>query len=680
MHKTLVLVVEDEVIVAENIRSKLEKAGYVVPETVTSGEQALECLKELRVDLVLMDIELEGEMDGIQTAEHIRTRYGLPIIYLTAYADEKTLDRARVTEPFGYLLKPFQTRELRSNIEMALYKHRTEKCLKAGEERYRRISDAITDYIYTVKIQDLEILECSHNAACFAVTGYREEEFQQNSHLWHDIVYEADLNALYAQHESILREKKAEPLEHRIIRKDRIVRWVKNTPVLHYNQQGDLTAYDALIQDITERKESELALEEERASLAQRVEERTFELRRVNAELARASRMKDEFLATMSHEFRTPLHTILGMTEALQEEIFGPLVPKQQDALTNIQDSGRHLLSLIKDILDLAKIGAGKLSLHITEVPVNSLCQASLRFVKQGALKKQLQVAFAQNSDLSVFEADERRLKQILVNLLSNAVKFTPEGGKIGLEVEGSLEQGLISFHVWDTGIGIAEENIDRLFQPFVQLDGTFTRKHSGTGLGLSLVARMVDMHGGSVKVESEVGKGSRVIVTLPIHVGGQEIVDTSQAIEEPVRHPAGYEAPREHRSGSSENEGSRRKILLAEDQEANLVMLAEYLDLKGFHVIQARNGREALDQLESEAPDLILMDIQMPEINGLQAIQTIREDRQMRSIPIFALTALAMPADRDRCLAAGADEYISKPVNLKLLAPLIHKYLKPGI
>lgn len=678
MRKTLILVVEDEVIVAENIRSKLEKFGYIVPETATSGEQAIECLEELRVDLVLMDIELEGEMDGIQTAEHIRAQYGLPIIYLTAYADEKTLQRARITEPFGYLLKPFQTRELHSNIEMALYKHRTEIRLKAGEERYRRISSAITDYIFSVKIQELELVESSHNAACFAVTGYSEEEFQQNSRLWHDIIYAADLDDVLAQEERILRERNTEPLEHRIIRKDRAVRWVKNTPVLHYNQQGDLVSYDALIQDISERKESDLALETERASLALRVDERTFELKRANAELARAGRMKDEFLATMSHEFRTPLHTILGMTEALQEEIFGPLVPKQHNALTNIQESGRHLLSLIKDILDLAKIGAGKLTLHMTDVSVDSLCQASLRFIKQEARKKHLQVAFAQHSDITSFEADERRLKQILVNLLSNAVKFTPEGGKVGLEVDSSQEQGRISFTVWDTGIGIAEEDIDQLFQPFVQLDGTFTRKHSGTGLGLSLVARMVDMHGGSVRVESETGQGSRFIVTMPIQLGGPESIDASNELENLAKHPSENETAQQQASGIFETQGRKRKILLAEDQETNLDMLMKYLEIKGFHVIPARNGREAIERIEKEGLDLILMDIQMPEIDGLQAIQMIREDPQLRSIPIFALTALAMPGDRERCLAAGVDEYLSKPVNLKLLAPLIQKYLKP--
>ena len=452
MVKTSILIVEDEIIVAENIRLKLENLGYHVPDIVTSGEVVLEGLTRHRVDLVLMDIQLSGEMDGIETAARIREQHDIPIIYHTAYADENTLQRAKLTEPFGYLLKPFQTRELHSNVEMALYKHRMALMLKASEERYRRITDVITDYIYTVHIQAGQAVHTHHNASCVAVTGYTTEDFQHNPHLWIEMVDVADRDAVLQQAARIVAGREAFPIEHRIRRKDGAVRWVKNTPVPHYDQQGTLIAYDGLIRDITERKESELTLKQERASLAQRIEERTFELKKANAELARAARMKDEFLATMSHEFRTPLHTILGMAEALGEELFGPLTSKQRGALANIEESGRHLLSLIKDILDLAKIGAGKFELNITPVAIESVCQSSLRFVKQEALKKQIGVSFSLRGEYTTFEADDRRLKQILVNLLSNAVKFTPKGGKIGLDVEVDETQQTIHFGVWDTG------------------------------------------------------------------------------------------------------------------------------------------------------------------------------------------------------------------------------------
>ncbi|MBK9050794.1 MAG: hypothetical protein IPL78_07745 [Chloroflexi bacterium] len=201
----------------------------------------------------------------------------------------------------------------------------------------------------------------------------------------------------------------------------------------------------------------------------------------------------------MSHELRTPLNTILGMSEALQEEVYGSLNRKQLDSLHHIEESGRHLLTLINDILDLSKIEVGQLVLDIEPVFVPDLCQASLRLVQQSAHKKQLSVALNLDPDVSVIAGDERRLKQILVNLLSNAVKFTPSGGQIGLDVQASLDKTRVAFTVWDTGIGIAAADIPRLFQPFMQLDSRLAREYGGTGLGLSLVYRMTRLHQGSV-------------------------------------------------------------------------------------------------------------------------------------------------------------------------------------
>jgi len=268
--------------------------------------------------------------------------------------------------------------------------------------------------------------------------------------------------------------------------------------------------------DITERKQAKEALQKARDELENQVEERTVELRRLNAELVRASRHKDEFLANMSHELRNPLNVILGMSEALQDQIYGELNGKVLNGLRRIEESGRHLLQLITDILDISKIGAGKLELTIGPVSVKSVCEASVMFIKQLAYKKRIKVVSTCDQNITTFRADELRLKQVLVNLLSNAVKFTPEGGSVGLEVEGDPEQQRITFTVWDTGTGIAEEDMERLFQPFEQLERTRSHHHEGTGLGLSLVYRLVELHGGSISVESEVGKGSRFTVSLP--------------------------------------------------------------------------------------------------------------------------------------------------------------------
>ncbi len=418
-----------------------------------------------------------------------------------------------------------------------------------------------------------------------------------------------------------------------------------------------------------ERERAEKNLKEERALLARRVEERTAELSIANAELARASRQKDDFLASMSHELRTPLNTILGMCETLQEGVYGPLKDKQFKPLQNIQLRGRHLLSLINDILDVSKIVAGKLELQIVPISIESVCNASLRLIRQNAHKKRLKLALTIDSTVTIFWTDERRLKQILVNLLSNAVKFTPEGGEIGLEVIGDTENQVIRFTIWDTGIGISSENMTRLFKPFVQLDTSLSRQHTGTGLGLALVYRLTKLNGGSVSVESEVGKGSRFTVTLPWQKSGE------------LKLPAGLDEKEESdRTAVVLQEKKIKKkhglILIAEDNEDNINMVSNYLKAKGYQVVMARNGTEAVERARERRPDTILMDIQMPDMDGLEATRYIRNDLNLRDIPIIAITALAMPGDRERCLKEGADEYMCKPVSLKTLIKTIEKQI----
>jgi signal transduction histidine kinase len=463
-----------------------------------------------------------------------------------------------------------------------------------------------------------------------------------------------------------------------------------------------VAANTALRQEIAERKRVEEALQKAHDELEQRVEERTAELRLANAELARASRLKDEFLANMSHELRTPLTVILGMSESLREAIYGPLNERQLRSLRMVEDSGRHLLTLITDILNLSKIGAGKLELDLGPVFVESICHSSLEFIKQNAQKKQLTVSSMFDNAVTHIHADGRRLKQILVNLLSNAVKFTPEGGEIGLEVESDPERGAVHLTVWDTGIGIAREDMEHLFQPFVQVDASLSRKYSGAGLGLSLVYRMVEMHGGSVSVESEVGTGSRFTVSLPWQESGDgenrslgdgefgrkgEQSESSLSPHPPIPpSPHLPSSPSPHLPSSpsphlpSSPSPQSTTILIAEDNDATITTLSGYLSAKGYHVLLARDGWEAFTHTREHQPDLIVMDIQMPDMDGLEAIRHIRSDPHSPSIPIIALTALAMPGDREKCLAAGADEYLSKPVSLQKLSDILEKlFAKQG-
>jgi signal transduction histidine kinase/CheY-like chemotaxis protein len=451
------------------------------------------------------------------------------------------------------------------------------------------------------------------------------------------------------------------------------------------------------------RRAAELALAEERVLLTQRVAERTAELSFSNAELARAARAKDEFLATMNHELRTPLNAVLLYSESLQTQLPGPLNERQLRAVGGIRESANHLLLLINDILDVAKMDAGKLNLDITLAAVENICQSSIRLVSEMAQKKKLQLQYDPSPNITQLDVDERRLKQMLVNLLSNAIKFTPEGGKIGLEIRGDAENNSAHFTVWDTGIGISQSDIKKLFQPFVQLDGSHARQHGGTGLGLFLVYRMAELHGGSVPVTSELNQGSRFTIALPWHQQRQSYnIDA-------MMHPAGQNGTSQAHgtsNGSQANGHDERQtlhkngdeahstantvlqkramltdytpsVLIADDNEANIRVLTDFLQEWHCRLLIARTGVEAVQQTKEEHPDLILMDIQMPEMNGLDAIRLIRKELQLRQIPIVALTALAMPGDREQCQDAGANDYLSKPIQIERLTEVLNLHLK---
>jgi signal transduction histidine kinase/ActR/RegA family two-component response regulator len=415
--------------------------------------------------------------------------------------------------------------------------------------------------------------------------------------------------------------------------------------------------------DITERKQMEVALSEERNQLAKRVEERAADLIRANTNLARALRIKDEFLANMSHELRTPLNAILGLSESLSEQTAGPLNEKQHKYITTISESGRHLLSLINDILDLAKIEAGQISLEINRVDIQSVCEASLRMIRQLAQKKRQDVTLKIDDDIGLIWADERRLKQMIVNLLSNAVKFTPEEGKIGLEVHGNRAENEVMITVWDNGIGMREEDLSRLFQPFVQLDSGLARETTGTGLGLALVAQMVRLHGGSVRVASHPDQGSHFTIVLPWESALAADPATKMKITGKFR-------------VVNPDPSNRPRILLIEDTNEVIMMIRDYLELAGYEVATAQDGVEGITQAQLIHPDLILMDVMMPRMDGLEATRRLRNEPEFVQTPIIALTALAMPSDRERCLNAGMDDYMSKPINLKELVKTIQRFL----
>jgi PAS domain S-box-containing protein len=428
-------------------------------------------------------------------------------------------------------------------------------------------------------------------------------------------------------------------------RKDGSSFWnrLRVAPVL--NEEGKLMNFVGSCVDLTDRLELE------------------SELRTVNGNLAETSRLKGAFLAAMSHELRTPLNAILGSSEIIRDGMLGKVTSRQQQHLENITESGNHLLNLINDILDLSKIEAGKEELQFVPVSLRKICDSSVSFVKQAAHEKRIRIETDYgDSDRHVL-ADQRRLKQVVVNLLSNAVKFTNEGGEVRVGVEGNDQNAEI--RVWDTGIGIAKKDQERLFEPFTQLHDTLDREYSGIGLGLSLVGQLVELHGGQIQVHSEEGKGSCFTVTLPL-TDHTDDADYTPAVSPAV--PA---------SAVTATRVAQQRILLAEDNEFNQDTIESFLAAHQYNVTIAKDGGEAVRMAASERPDLILMDIQMPFMDGLEATRQIRATSTNRRVPIIALTALAMPGDEEVCLSAGMDEYLSKPVRMELLLDRVRAHLE---
>lgn len=379
------------------------------------------------------------------------------------------------------------------------------------------------------------------------------------------------------------------------------------------------------------------------------------DLAKKNTILTKALQVRDEFLANISHELRTPLNGILGMCELLQEKHYGELTSSQQESITLISQSGGHLLNIINDLIDIARLEAGRLTLEYNSIYVPAFCRNIIHSLRPLTQKKPLEVSLTVQPNVKEMWADERCLRQVISNLLANAIKFTPPYGQIGLEVAADADKRTLLFTVWDTGIGISTEEIAELFQPFGQLDSSLSRRYEGVGLGLALCYRLIKLHSGEITVDSTRDKGSRFTVSIPWQLAART------------------RTPRAEISAKDLPTEKLYKVLLAEDDSANALAVSYYLKHKGHTVFEAKNGQEAVELAKLHHPDIILMDIRMPDIDGMTAIAEIRSCPEIAAIPIIAITAMIME-DRQECLNKGANEYICKPFKIKDLLDLIYK------
>ncbi len=451
----------------------------------------------------------------------------------------------------------------------------------------------------------------------------------------------------------------------------------------------DIKRTQDLQQVLEAEREIESALRQSETSYRQlsvRLEEQAEALRLANEELAQAATLKDEFLANMSHELRTPLTAILGLTESLRESIYGPLTDRQYTVVRNVHESGRHLLDLINDILDVAKTEAGKLDLELLPADARLLAEVSLRFCQQEAEKKQLKISLDCDERVTLFLADERRMKQILVNLLSNAIKFTADGGEVGLRLEGDRVNELVRYCVWDTGIGVTPEQMARLFKPFIQLDSRLARRYAGTGLGLVLVYRMIEMHGGSVTLKSSPGQGSEFIVTLPWR---KVTMRQDPFFTNEKETPSKERLPRTGQPTALTPKAidalqplplSRTPLLLVvDDQTTTQSWIASLAAARGYETLPASNPLDAVRLAGEVQPQMIFVDLQLGTHDGLNLIRTLSTDKQLQMIPIIAMSALALPDEDLQAKAAGAHDYFAKPLGSDTFRTLLDSRQQQG-
>jgi PAS domain S-box-containing protein len=425
---------------------------------------------------------------------------------------------------------------------------------------------------------------------------------------------------------------------------------------------GTITHYVAVQEDITERKQMAAELDRHRRHLESLVAERTRELAEARERAEAASVAKSAFLANMSHEIRTPMNAIVGLTHLLREEA---TTSRQSDRLGKVETAARHLLSIINDILDLSKIEAHRLRLEEDDFRLADVLDAVASLIMEGAGSKGVAVRIDAVADPVWLRGDATRLRQALLNYASNAVKFTPSG-QVTIRArlaEERAEDVLVRFEVDDTGIGIDKALVERLFEPFEQADVSTTRRFGGTGLGLAITQRLAQLMGGQVGAESLEPQGSRFWFTARLHRGRPRTPSPPEGgapVEKSLRHHAGA------------------RVLLAEDNAVNRELTAELLRMVGLQVDVAENGRVAIEQVRQNDYALVLMDVQMPDVGGREATRTIRAIPGRDTLPIIAITANAFEEDRAACLAAGMNDFLAKPVEVKSLYSKLLAWL-PG-
>ncbi|MDB4966473.1 MAG: two-component hybrid sensor and regulator [Myxococcales bacterium] len=633
------------------LEALLQPLGHALVRA-NSGEEALKAILKQEFALIIMDVQMPG-MDGFQTASMIKTRdrsRHIPIIFLTAISK----DAAHVFKGYAhgavdYLLKPFDPQILRSKVAVFVELWQRGELLKAREEklrelelerlsreseaRYQALIEAIPQCVLAMRANG-KLYYC--NRVWRLYSGLDLDETRADG--WR-ILHADERDEVRAAFLEAIEEQQPLQREVRIRRaRDGAERWHLLHLLPQFASDGKLCGWIATATDIHDEREARVELE-------------------------RASRAKDEFLATVSHELRNPLNAILGWTRMLRTSKLD--AARAERALETIERNAAIQTALIEDMLDVSRIITGKLMLRMGAVDVRTVVAAAWDTVRMAAEAKQIQVKLALDDEVDLASADPERLQQVVWNLLSNAIKFTPRGGTV--EVATRRDASHVELVVKDSGQGIPREFLPHVFERFRQADSTSTRVHGGLGLGLAIVRHLVELHGGTVSVHSEgKGEGASFTVRLPLRAVASDELQELRASE-----PAEAAGPLD----DTERLAGVRVVVVDDEPDAR-ELLTVVLEHHGAEVESAGSVEEALGLVQRFLPDALVSDIGMPVHDGYELLRRVRAlpaDAGGRT-PATALTGFARPEDGARAIEAGFDSHMAKPVDPAKLVATVEK------
>jgi signal transduction histidine kinase/DNA-binding response OmpR family regulator len=684
-----ILIVDDSTANLQLLMSILKDRGYTV-HPASDGKLALRFLQTTLPDLILLDIKMPG-MDGFEICRRLKadtSTQNIPIIFISVLESERDKVKAFQAGGADYIAKPFQPEEVLARVKNQLQlKELTEQLERKISERTKeltntnqRLHDEIAERMRAEEA--LRKSETLLNATQrLSKIGGWEYNLKTGEFFWTEELYsiheipndptidhvKLSLDCYTPQDRPIILKafqnayEKGETydLEFPFTTKKGRHLWIRTTALPVYRDSAIVSVIGNLM-DITDRKHAEEELRHYKDKLEEEVELRTAELVTAKQSAERANRAKSVFLANMSHELRTPLNAILGFSSLMQNDSMTS--ENQRHNLDIINRSGEHLLHLLNDILDTAKIEAGQVQLDNQPFDLGAMVREVTEMMRVRAEDKDLQLKRDQTSQFPHYiVGDEARLRQILINLLSNAIKYTLQGEVTLRLCKHSNKTDHLLIEVTDTGIGITPEEQQHIFEPFIQL-GEYNGS-KGTGLGLTITKQFVHIMGGHIDLESTPGNGSVFRIAIPLVEAKEsdlikKIPTTTHKVTGLVPGQPDY------------------RILIVEDQHENQILLAKLMESVGLQIKVAKNGKQGVQLFQNWHPDLIWMDRRMPVMDGMEATRRIRELPNGKKVKIIAVTASAFSEQRNEMLGAGMDDYVCKPYQAAELYDCLSKHL----